>query len=121
MARIEHKIIERVVDFQKKTVTITASAWQHVLHNHPDMALEWERVRETVQNPDVVVEQVQGVREWLYHKTYETFPLSTPYLRVAVRWLTKLRSGFVHGGDGFLTSSYRTRGIAKGAVVWQKA
>lgn len=121
LAKSKPRILDRVVDFNSRSVTITEGAWQHVLRHHPDMALEWERVRQTLRDPDLVVEQVHGtVREWVYHKGYDVFAPSTPYLRAVVRWLTRLRGGIAHGGDGFLTSSYRSRIPAIGAIVWQK-
>ena len=111
------KVIETVVDFQSRKVTIFASAWQHVLRNHPVMALEMGRVTETLKNPELVREQnIRGVKNWLYHRSYTLWPPSL-YLRVAVRWLSKI-DGVDHGGDGFLTSAYPVEEHAKGELIW---
>jgi hypothetical protein len=73
-------------------IRLTEEQWQHVMHRHPDMETQRERVVETLAEPDIIQEGDFGTL--LAARLYPETPLTRKYLVVVYRE-TSSEDGFV--------------------------
>ena len=73
-------------------IRLTEERWQHVVHRHPDMETQRERVVETLTKPDMIQEGDFGT--FLAVRLYPKTPLTRKYLVVVYRE-TSSEDGFV--------------------------
>ena len=91
-------------------VEITDERYGHVLENHGDFALDyWERARETIRDPDLVVRRHQDEGAVMIYRWYDDIDKN---VMVAVRTDP--------GGRNWLVTAYMTRDIARGELLWVK-
>ena len=77
-------------------VRLTEERWQHIVHRHPDMETQRERVLETLTEPDMIQEGDFGTL--LAVRLYAQTPLTRKYLVVVYRESSS--------ADGFVLTAY---------------
>lgn len=96
-------------------IRITAERWAHIVENHDYMAGNLDKVLETLEDPDYIVQGSRGACLAMRH--YTTTVISEKDVVVVYRELSK-EQGFAI--TAFMTSRGRSLLRRKG-VLWQKA
>jgi len=92
-------------------VRLTTERWQHIVHRHPEMAEQRERVLETVVEPELIQRGDYG--ELLAIRFYRHTPLTNKYLVVVYREVDR--------NDGFILTAYFTnRPSGKRVTLWKR-
>ena len=98
-----------LTDHQGRTVRFTAERQRHVLE-HPEMVGQFERVAETVSHPERVVAARLDESVHVYHRFYETTPVTSKYLQVAVKLFLE---------DAFVLTAFYSSRPKRGETVWR--
>jgi len=69
-----------------------------------------ERLIETLAQPDLVIATVKDETVHVYHRLYETTPVTRKFLVVAVK---------MEEDDAFVLTAYFTSRLKKGKIVWR--
>ncbi len=92
-------------------VRLTEERWQHIIHRHPEMAEQRERVLKTLAEPELVQQGDYG--ELLAIRFYAQTPLTGKYLVVVYRESSS--------EDGFILTAYFTsRPSTKRTTLWKR-
>lgn len=92
-------------------VRLTQERWQHILHRHPEVDTQCERVLETVAGPDMIQQGDSG--ELLAVRFYPETPLTSKFLVVAYREVSL--------DDGFILTAYLTsQPSARRVTIWKR-
>jgi len=102
----DHEIL---TDCQGRAVRLTEERWAHIL-DHPEMIGQRERLIETLAQPDLVIATVKDETVHVYHRLYETTPVTRKFLVVAVK---------MEVDDAFVLTAYFTSRLKKGKIVWR--
>jgi hypothetical protein len=70
-----------------------------------------ERLEETVSDPEMVIVTTQDESIHAYHRFYETAPVTSKYMIVAVKVLDD---------DAFVLTAFYSSRQKKGKLVWQR-
>jgi hypothetical protein len=90
-------------------VRFTEERWQHIIHRHPEMDSQRNKVLETLAEPDMIQKGDFGTL--LAIKFYPETPMSEKFLLVAYREVST--------EDGFILTAYLARRpAARREVVW---
>ncbi|MBI5667769.1 MAG: hypothetical protein HZC41_07150 [Chloroflexi bacterium] len=100
---------EILVDYAGRLIRLTDERWQHIL-DHAEMVGQRERLVETLLTPDTVISTVKDEAVYVYHRLYETTPVTRKYLIVAVKILAE---------DAFVITAFYSNRLKKGEVIWQ--
>ncbi|HFE64728.1 MAG TPA: hypothetical protein ENK14_09995 [Caldithrix sp.] len=92
-------------------VRITDERLKHIFKNHPEMIREENKLFETIENPDLILEGDFG--ELLAVKFFQKSPVSkNKYLVLAYKEVSRV--------DGFVLTAYFARRLSKRRkVVWK--
>jgi hypothetical protein len=92
-------------------IRLTEERWQHVMHRHPDMETQRERVLETLVEPDMIQEGDFGTL--LAARLYPETPLTRKYLVVVYRE--------TNSEDGFVLTAYLASQLsARRDTLWKR-
>jgi len=92
-------------------VRLTEERWEHIVHRHPEMDDQRERVLETVAEPDMIQQGDFG--ELLAVRSYPDTPLTSKFLVVAYQE--------VGPEDGFILTAYlASRPSARRVTIWKR-
>jgi len=92
-------------------VRLTEERWQHIVHRHPDMETQRERVLETLTEPDMIQEGDFGTL--LAVRLYAQTPLTRKYLVVVYRESSS--------ADGFVLTAYLASQLsARRDTLWKR-
>lgn len=92
-------------------VRLTEERWQHIVHRHPEMEGQREKVLEALTEPDVVQRGDFGAL--LAVRFYAETPMREKFLVAAYREL--------NAEDGFVLTAYLTRRpSARRETVWRR-
>ena len=92
-------------------IRLTAERWQHILHGHPEMVIERDRVLQTVEAPDLV--QAGDFGELLAIRHWPATALGSKFVVVAYRETDRT--------DGFVLTAYLTRRPSRSRrVLWKR-
>jgi hypothetical protein len=92
-------------------IRLTEERWQHVMHRHPDMETQRERVLETLVEPDMIQEGDFGTL--LAARLYPETPLTRKYLVVVYRETSS--------EDGFVLIAYLASQLsARRGILWKR-
>jgi hypothetical protein len=92
-------------------IRLTEERWQHVMHRHPDMETQRERVLETLVEPDMIQEGDFGTL--LAARLYPETPLTRKYLVVVYRETSS--------EDGFVLTAYLASQLsARRDTLWKR-
>ncbi|MDB9513963.1 hypothetical protein PN499_22440 [Kamptonema animale CS-326] len=96
--------------FNNVPIRLTKERWEHILKEHPEMKDQYERVLETLDNPDLIqIDDVTG--GLLALRFYSLIPESRKF--VVVVYLE------VSNSDGFITTAYlRKQPSSNKRIIW---
>lgn len=97
-----------LIDHKGREIRLTAERRDHILE-HPEMAEQFERIQETVKTPESVIVTTADDTVHVYHRYYETTPVTSKFLLVAVKMLED---------DAFVLTAFFSRREKKGIVIW---
>lgn len=97
-----------LIDHNGREIRLTAERRDHILE-HPEMADQFERIQETVKTPESVIATTADDTVHVYHRYYETTPVTSKFLLVAVKVLED---------DAFVLTAFFSRREKKGTVIW---
>lgn len=72
-----------LIDHRGREIRLTAERRDHILE-HPEMAEQFERIRETINTPESVIATTTDDTVHVYHRYYETTPVTSKFLLGAV-------------------------------------
>lgn len=98
-----------LTDYNDRTIRLTDERRIHILDN-PEMAEQLERIRETIKTPEVVIATDADKTVQVYHRYYETTPVTSKFLLVVVKLLTD---------DAFVLTAFFSRREKKSVLVWK--
>ncbi len=92
-------------------IRLTAERWQHIVRCHPEMEHQYERILETVAEPDLIQQGDFG--ESLAIRFYPETPLTSKFLVVVYRE--------INPEDGFVLTAYLTnRPSTRRITIWKR-
>jgi hypothetical protein len=97
-----------LIDHNGREIRLTAERRDHILE-HPEMAEQFERIQETVKTPESVIATTADDTVHVYHRYYETTPVTSKFLLVAVKVLED---------DAFVLTAFFSRREKRGTVIW---
>ena len=84
--------------------------WAHIIHRHPEMENQKEKIIETISNPDLIHSGDFG--ELLAVRFYSETPLTSKYLIIAYKEIST--------EDGFIVTAYFTNALLqRREVIWK--
>ena len=98
--------------FNNVPIRLTRERWQHILKEHPEMQAQYERVLETLENPDLIQidESTGGL---LALRFYPLIPESRRFVIVVYLEISNY--------DGFITTAYlRKQPSSNKRIIWIK-
>ena len=92
-------------------VRLTEERWQHIVHRHPEMDDQRDRILETLTEPDTI--QQGDFDELLAIRFYPKTPLTRKFLVVAYREIS--------AEDGFILTAYlASRPSTRRITIWKR-
>lgn len=73
-----------VSDYEGREIRLTEERLEHI-ERRPEMVSQVDRIEETLENPDEVRSSDQDETVHLYHRRYETTPVTDKILLVVVK------------------------------------
>lgn len=101
---------EILSDYAQRSIRLTDERWQHILI-HPEMSGQYNRMVETLFDPDFVIATVKDKTVYTYQRLYESTPVTRKYMTVAVKILPD---------DAFILTAFFTSRMKKGDIQWQR-
>lgn len=98
-------------DVNNRDVRLTDERYEHLMSDHPEMAEQIDKVRETLLNPGKVVRSRTDPQVELFYQFYQTTPVTQKFLCVVVKAFTD---------DAFIITAYFTSTIKQGEMLWEK-
>lgn len=99
-----------LVDHQGLQVRLTIERRMHILE-HPEMVNQFERLMATIQEPELIVRTNVDPSVHVYHRFYQTTPVTSKFMLVAVK---------IEADDAFVLTAFYSSRQKKGTVVWQR-
>ncbi|MCI0713594.1 MAG: hypothetical protein L0154_25785 [Chloroflexi bacterium] len=97
-----------LIDYEEREIRLTTERRDHILE-HPEMAGQFERIQETIKSPETVIASTADETVPVYHRYYETTPVTSKFLLVAVK---------LFEDDAFVLTAFFSRREKKGTVIW---
>lgn len=95
--------IFEVTDKTGRKIRLTQKQWSHIVRKHPQVSSEKEKIIETIENPDKMVDSRQpDPNKRFYYKYYKNRPSPNKFVRVIVKYLN---------GEGFIMTAQFVSGI----------
>ena len=95
-------------DFQNRAIRLPDERLGHILER-PEMRDQEERVAETLLSPHALIVSQHDPTVCLYHKLFDTTPVTRKYMVVAVKYLDD---------DAFILTAFYSTKEKKGVRVW---
>lgn len=99
-----------LVDHLGNKIRLTMERQLHFLE-HPEMNGQLSRIRETLSQPELVIETALDNTVHVNHRLYPTTPVTRKYMLVAVKMLDN---------DAFVRTAFFSSRQKKGTVIWQQ-
>ena len=74
--------------------------WEHIVRRHPDISSEKEKIVETLENPDKIVNSIKDENARFYYKHYKYRNSVNKFMTVLVKYLNN---------HGFVITAYFVR------------
>ena len=97
-----------LTDHEGRHIRLTHERREHIL-DHPEMAEQFERIFETIKTPETIIATTADETVHVYHRYYETTPVTSKFLLVVVKLLAD---------DAFILTAFFSRQEKKGSVIW---
>jgi len=101
---------ETLRDYNQRPIRLTDERWEHII-SHTEMVEQRQRLAQTLAEPDSVVSTQSDPDVHVYQRFYETTPVTSKYMLVAVKILE---------GDAFIVTAFFSRRVKRGDTIWQK-
>lgn len=98
-----------LTDHEGRKIRLTTERREHIL-KHPEMVDQFERVSETLGVPETVVATSADNTVHVYHRYYESTPVTSKFLQVAVKLLEN---------DAFVLTAFFSQRKKKGITLWK--
>ncbi|HLD87851.1 MAG TPA: PBECR2 nuclease fold domain-containing protein [Candidatus Omnitrophota bacterium] len=95
-------------DYQGESIRLTEERRMHILE-HPEMKGMLKRIKETLFEPQRVIQSLSDKDANLYYRFYIGTKVGDKYLCVVVKMFNK---------DAFVLTAYLTDSIKKGEIIW---
>ena len=99
-----------LVDYAGNSIRLTDERLTHI-KEHPEMSNNTEKIKETLESPDIVVRSRSDEEARLYYRFYEGLSIGNKHLCIVVKF-TEI--------DVYVVTAYFTDSIKKGDVIWKK-
>ena len=93
--------IFEVKDKTGRKIRLTKKQWTHINKKHPAIANYLDEIKETIENPDAVIESEEE-NVYLYYKYYKRLKSPYNYILAIVKYLN---------GEGYIMSAYFEKNI----------
>jgi len=99
-------------------VRLSHSVWKDKIlapspKGHPEVEKYFDEAKETIQNPDIVMESRQRKNVHLHYKFYDTDQNKKLYLTVVIKYLLESNKKI-----GYVSTIYLTRKLMRGKLLW---
>ncbi|MBM4306319.1 MAG: hypothetical protein FJ115_01200 [Deltaproteobacteria bacterium] len=98
-------------DIFNRNIRLTDERMEHIEFDHPEMYGQIDKIRETLQNPEIVVRSRSDLEAELFYRYYSETSVGNKYMCVIVK-----------GGrqDPFIITAYFTDTMKRGETLWRK-
>ena len=103
--------MKTIKDVRKKSIRLTSERNKHIESEHPEMKGQIDKIIETLQTPDIIIQSKTDSDAELFYKWYNQTPVTSKYLCVIVKFVNY---------DSFILTVYFTDTIKKGKELWTK-
>lgn len=100
-----------VNDVHGRSVRLTDERLDHIEMDHPEMANQLSRIKETLSEPEKIVRSRSDPEVELFYRFYGITPVTSKFLCVVVKVLTD---------HNFIITAYYTDRVKRGDVLWEK-
>ena len=98
-------------DNQGRSIRLSEERLDHIESDHPEMVSQFERISETLAEPDRIIRSQTDASVELFYKHYASTPVSTKFLCIVVKVITD---------DNFIITVYYTDSVKRGELLWEK-
>jgi hypothetical protein len=98
-------------DIHNRRVRLSSERLEHMEGDHPEMAGQVGKIKETLLSPDIIVESKTDSEVELFYKLYLSTPVTRKHLCIVVKRLKE---------DVFIITAYFTDRIKRGSLLWEK-
>ena len=99
-----------LIDYAGNVIRLTDERVAHI-QEHPEMAMQTDKINETIANPEIVVKSKSDEETKLYYRHYIGLSIGNKYLCIVVKFKE---------ADAFVITAYFTDSIKKGDILWKK-
>ena len=103
--------MEILRDYQNRSIRFTEERKKHIEQDHPEMENQYDKIKDALINPSMVVKSKTDNDVELFYKKYSKTPVTEKYLCVIVKSLID---------DSFIITAYFTDTIKNGEPIWRK-
>ena len=89
-----------VIDKTGRKLRMTDFNWYHIFKRHPEIASQKEKIIETLEKPDKIIDSLKDEETKYYYKYYKDLPSPYRFMRIIAKYLN---------GEGFLISAHFVR------------
>jgi len=86
-----------VTDKTGRKLRMTDWNWEHIIRRHPGISSEKEKIIETLERPDKIIDSLKEEKAKFYYKYYKHRQSSNKFMMVLGKYLN---------GDGFIISAH---------------
>jgi len=105
------EVVFELVSKLSKKITLTILGYEHISERHPEVSGEFEKMKETLVNPQTIRKSMYDDNVWLFYRLFRKTPVSRKYLMVGVR---------LFNNKGTVITSYFTDKIKIGDEIWRE-
>ncbi len=103
------EVVFEVVSKLSKKIALTTNGYEHISERHPEVSGEFEKIKETLVNPQTIRKSMYEDKVWLFYRLFSKTPVGRKYLMVGVR---------LFNNHGTVITSYFTDKIKMGDEIW---
>ncbi len=90
-------IIFEVKDKTGRKLRMTNWNWEHIIRRHPNLSSEKEKIIETIEKPDKIIDSLKDSKAKYYYKYYKNRQSPNKFMMVLGKYLN---------GEGFIISAH---------------
>lgn len=103
--------MEIIKDYQNRNIRFTGDRKDHIEQDHPEMLNQYDKIKDTLKNPFMIVRSKTDNEVELFYKKYSRTPVTEKYPGVVIKsWID----------DSFIITAYFTYTIKKGEILWEE-
>ncbi len=98
-------------DVYGRDIRLTEERQDHFVLDHPEMSGQFDKLQETLRDPDRIVRSKTDLDVELFYRHYGSTPVTQKHLCIVVKSVID---------DTFIITAYFTDSIKKGELLWQR-